>query len=89
MVKLEDVLEDIIITDAAGFDQEEFENKIKTEMPDYEVFASDLDDADPVNDIGNAIKRTVTGNHITDMQTAMWRTELEDLCMYVVAIKNK
>lgn len=89
MVKLEDVLKDIIIIDAAGFDQEAFENEIKTEMPGYDVFTSDLDSTDPVNNVGSAIKRAVTGNHITDMQTAMWHTALEDLHMYVVAIKNK
>lgn len=89
MKDLNDILEDIVITDITCFNQEEFEKKIERKMPDYEVFTCNLDDPDPVSDVGEAITRMVVGNHITDMQTGVWNTDLGDLCMYVVAIKNK
>lgn len=89
MVDLNEILDNIVITDITCFNQEEFEKKIKRKMPDYEILVYDLDDMCVVTDVCEAIARSVIGNHITDMQTGAWNTELVDLCMYVVAIKNK
>lgn len=88
MVDLNDVLDNIVITDITCFNQEEFEKKIKRKMPDYEILVYDLDGIDVAIDICEAITQRVIGNYITDMQTGAWNTELVDLCMYVVAIKK-
>lgn len=89
MVDLNEILDNIVITDITYFNQEEFEKKIKRKMPDYEILVYDLDSMYVITDVCKAIARSVIGNHITDMQTGTWNTELVDLCMYVVAIKNK
>lgn len=88
MIDLNEILDNIVITDITCFNQEEFEKKIKRKMPDYEILVYNLDDMGVVTDACEAIAQSVIGNYITDMQTGAWNTELVDLCMYVVAIKK-
>lgn len=78
-----------IEVEADDYDDDDFKNRIKEAMPDYDVETFDEDEPHAISQVADTIGAMVQGNTIEDYQSCEWCSIDCKLYMYVVAIKYK